>query len=456
MARDALQSVRLIEVLSGKPIRLAILLRDSMFHFHPRMLSSGLLLALLANCGVAPVNGSETLATGDDTQNFYVAPQEVGDGRGVSQTTAANFRNMDFWSPVRRAVEKSPVVVNFLGGKYIVSSDAKRAMPTLALSDLGHKDHPLTLQGMNKEAVVFTRHPDDSREGKKGPGFLQITRSQNLLIRNLHFTGKHPIGYATHFGGNKNILIEGCSWIDLPGVYYGATGTADASTDHVTFRNCVFKRVGSGGHAHMAYNAYDPKHIRFVDCYFEDCAGDYVRFRDGTDFGVVVGCTFKSTGSYRNVNMPFIAVPLFNDDDPSKHKRSPNYEFFGTHFLISDNTFLYANDSPEGVRAALLFHHSGFDPPDRNHLLTSEQARLLEKGTVAGKKAFMLKHFGIDADNVHFFNNRFIGVDLKVAYRSAAAYGAKSKGWSGTIDITDTVNSSEVAETAESAVTFFD
>ena len=59
----------------------------------------------------------------------------------------------------------------------------------------------------------------------------------------------------------------------------------------------------------MAYNAYDPKHIRFVDCHFEDCAGDYVRFRDGTDFGVVVGCTFKSTGNYRNVNMPFISKP---------------------------------------------------------------------------------------------------------------------------------------------------
>jgi hypothetical protein len=109
---------------------------------------------------------------------------------------------------------------------------------------------------MNKEAVVFTRHPDDSREGKKGPGFFQITRSRNLLIRNLHFTGRHPIGYATHFGGNKNILMEGCSWIGLPSVYYGATGTAGASSDHVNFRNCVFKRVGSGGHAQMAYNAY--------------------------------------------------------------------------------------------------------------------------------------------------------------------------------------------------------
>jgi hypothetical protein len=329
-------------------------------------------------------------------------------------------------------------------------------MPTLSLADLGHKDHPLILQGISRRGVAFTRHPDDSMEGKKGPGFLQIARSQNLIIRNLHFSGKHPIGYATHFGGNEDILLEGCSWIDLPGVYYGATGTAYASTDHVTFRDCVFKRIGSGGHAHMAYNAYDPKHIRFVDCYFEDCAGDYVRFRDGTDFGVVVGCTFKSTGRYRNVNMPFVTVPLFNDDDPSEQKESPNYEFFGTRFLIFNNTFIYANDNPKGVRVALLFHHSGFDPPGRSHLLTPERAQILEEGTVAEKKALMLQNFGIDTNTVHFFNNRFVGVDLQVAYRSGAAYGAKSKGWNGIIDISDTINSSKVADSVEEALTFFD
>ena len=68
----------------------------------------------------------------------------------------------------------------------------------------------------------------------------------------------------------------------------------------------------------------------------------------------------------------------------------------------------------------------------------------------------MLDRFGIDANKVHFFNNRFVGVDLKVAYRSAAAFGAKSRGWSGTVDITDTVNDDEVVQTAEDALTFYD
>jgi hypothetical protein len=413
-----------------------------------RTLGLSLLLAVLVS--------SNTTSAADVAQSFYVAPEKAGDGSGESQATAAYFRDMDFWLSVQQAVQKGPVTVSFLGGEYVVSSDPKKAMPTLALADLGHKDHLLTLQGLDQEDVIFTRHPDDSKKGRTGPGLFKITRSENLVVRNFEFTAEHPIGYATHFGGNKNVVVEKCRWIDLPGVYYGATGTAGDSTDHVTFRDCVFQRVGSGGHAHMAYNAYDPKHIRFIRCHFEDCAGDYVRFRDGTDFGVVVGCTFKSTGTYRNVNMPFITVPLFNDDDPSKHKKSPNYEFFGTHFLIFDNTFHYANENPKGSRVALRFHHSGFDPPGRNHLLTTEQVRLFETGTAAEKKAFMRDNFGIDTEHVYFFDNRFIGVEPIVEYRSAAAYGAKSKGWSGSVDITDTINRDEVARTAEQALRFFE
>ncbi len=417
-----------------------------MFPSHPRIF--GLLLAFLAACNTASADCAE--------QIFYVAPQEAGDGGGGSQADAAYFRNGDFWATVRQAVQERPVVVSFVGGTYVVSSDKKKAMPTLTLADLGHEDHLLTLQGIDEDGVIFTRHGDDSTEGEKGPGFLTITRSQNLIVRNLHFTAKQPIGYATHFGGNQNVSVEGCTWIDLPGVYYGATGTSGVSTDHVTFRNCTFKRVGSGGHAHMAYNAYDPKHIRFVGCHFEDCAGDYVRFRDGTNFGVVTGCTFKSTGNYRNVNMPFITVPLFNDDDPAQQKKSPNYEYFGTHFLIFNNTFDYANDDPKGTRVALRFHHSGFDPPGRHHLLTPEQAHLLEEGTPAEKKAFMLENFGIDSDHVHFFGNRFIGVDPRVEYRSAAAYGAKSKGWSGAVDVSDAINGREVVGTVEAGLGWFE
>jgi hypothetical protein len=207
----------------------------------------------------------------------------------------------------------------------------------------------------------------------------------------------------------------------------------------------------------MSYNATGPNHIRFIDCQFEDCAGDYIRYRAGADFGVVVGCTFKSTGEYNGVNMPFISIPMANDDDPIEKGSSGGYEYFGTHFLITNNTFSYANDKAEGSRIALLFHHSGFDPPDRKHLLTSEEGELLANGSVAEKRALMLRNLGIDCNSVHFFNNRFEGTLTRVAYRSYAAYGAKSKGWSKKIaDITDTVNDSTVVEGSEKALTFFE
>jgi hypothetical protein len=401
------------------------------------------------------LSASRTLGAQNLEQSMYAAPEATGNGSGASVATPANFRDLDFWSRVQQSLRHGPVTVNFLAGAYLVSSDKEKHMPQLQLSNMGHETNRLTIQGIAEEGVVFTRHPDDSMEGQKGPGLFSLSGCRNVLVRNLHFTAKQPIGYATHFG-SRNLVIEGCSWIDLPGVYYGASGTSGADTDHVTFRNCVFKRVGSGGHAHMVYNAYDPKHIRFVGCHFEDCAGDYVRFRDGTDFGVVTGCTFKSTGTYLGGNLPFITVPLFNDDDPSKNPRNPNYEYFGTHFLIFGNTFFYPEDSDKGTRAAFLFHHSGFDPPGRNHLLTPEEAATLANGTTAQRKALMLSNLGIDTNAVHYYSNEFVNVQHVAAYRAAASYGAKSRGWGGTIDVADLLNPEPVANGTEEALAFFE
>ena len=61
----------------------------------------------------------------------------------------------------------------------------------------------------------------------------------------------------------------------------------------------------------------------------------------------------------------------------------------------------------------------------------------------------------IEANHIHFFNNRLIGVDKKVAYRSYAAYGAKSKGWKGVADITNLVNDGPVPVDATKALRVF-
>ena len=389
-------------------------------------------------------------------QDFFVAPQAVGEGTGAAAETAANFRDPTLWAQVNPALQRGPVTVTFLAGQYLVSSDPARAMPPLTLTGLGHDTHRFVLQGVRGGDVVFTRHPADRRAGDKGPGFLFLSGCHNAVVRQLTFTAPHvPIGYATNFGKCRNILIEDCHWHDLQGVYYGATGTTDATTDHITYRRCRFERVGSGGHAHMAYNAYDPRHLRYVDCLFEDCAGDYVRFRDNTDYGVVTGCTFRSTGTYRNTHAPFIAIPLFNDDNPARNPAHPNYEYFGTHFLICHNTFLYATAAKPEARIAVLFHQSGFSPPGRHYLLTPAEGRVLRTGTTGEKKALLRETVGIDPGTVHVFGNTHTHVALRGAYRCAAQYGAKSLGGDGLYDIGETFNAAPVVDSAAAALEFF-
>ena len=372
----------------------------------------------------------------------------------VSQSTPADFRSVQFWSHVREIVQQRPVTVNFLDAAYTVSSGDKKGMPTLFLANLGHPEHPLTIQGVSKSGVVFQRLPTDSGEGDTGPAFLVISQSQNLVLRNLHFTAERPITYATSFANVQQMCIEGCSWTDLPRVKLVTTGTSESSTDHVTYANCVFKRVGTEGGAHMSYNAYGPKHVNFINCHFEDCSGDYVRYRAVRRFRSSPGLYFQVHRKMARVNMPFITVPQANDDDPLKKGSAGGYEYFGSHFLVANNTFEYANEAVSGERIALLFHHSGFDPPGRNHLLTAAEGQLLTNGSVSARQGLMLRNFGIDTNHIHFFNNRCIGTDKKVAYRSYAAYGAKSKGWKGVADITDLVNDGPVPVDATKALAF--
>jgi len=391
-------------------------------------------------------------------QMRYVAPEARGDASGSAPEHAADFRNMTFWGGINALLEAGSVQVVFLNGRYVVSADKDKNMPSLTLRNIGHDAHLLALHGETPGEVVFTRHADDpdySRENNKGPGFLAVQAGRNIVVRNLTFTAPNkPIGYATNFRG-RNIVIENCHWHDLDGVYYGASGASGAETDTVTFVRCRFERVGSGGHAHMVYNAYDPRHIRFVDCHFEDCAGDYIRFRDNTEYGVVTGCTFRSTGKYTNVHMPFIAMPLFNDDDPAKSPAKPNYEYFGTHFLIFNNRFIYDTEDKPDTRIAIVFHHSGYDPPDRRHLLDAQEAAVLKTGAPDARKAILKQNLGVDTDTVHVYDNEYGNVQHKGVYRARAQYGAVSRGGDGMYDIFDLFNTQAVVKNVEDALMFF-
>ncbi len=416
------------------------------------------------------VSGGISLASASQVQEFYVAPELKGNGKGGDTENAAYFGNQQFWARVQSSLVKGPVTVNFLPGEYIIGMEPKQGEPILGvipnifsvktrdplkLSNMGHNEHQLILQGMDEKGTVFMSDPDEPLQENKSFQLFNF-KGKNTIIRNLHFTGAQYMGYVTRING-ENILVENCSWIDLPRTYYGATGTVYDTTQYVIYKDCVFIRVGLDSHAHMSYNAYGSKHIYFINCYFEDCSGDYVRYRDKCDYGIVYGCTFKSTGTYVGANRAFISVPLFNDDDPEKNNPKANYEYFGTNFLIANNTFIYPDDYSGGQRRVLQFLHHGFDPPGRNYLLTTDEFLFLLQGSVEEKRTFMKDRLGLNWETIHFFNNEFKGWnnDGAILYESRPKYGATSRGWEGYLFITETVNKERVVENVEEALNFW-
>ena len=368
---------------------------------------------------------------------LYIAPTQQGTGDGQTETDAAQYTNEAFWHNVQTMLNQHPVTVHFLPGDYIQSP--------LRLAKLGHPKNRLTLLGSDK--TVFKIHSTDPK--KPNTGFHIAAGCQNITVENLHFTGNGTVGYISHVRGSQNIHFKNCTWIDLPNIIYGATGTApskrstpetasETDTHHITYENCTFKRVGTKGGAHMIYNAYGPQHIYVINSHFEDCAGDYVRFRDLTDYCIVTGSTFTSTGTYppnNPIHRPFISMPLFSDVDPGD-------EWFGTHFFFAHNTFTYQGQQEmDGEKIPIKFYHKGFDPPQRRHLLTADEGTVLENGSPQDKKTLLKTNCAIDTDQIHVFENTYSGIAVRAVYGCEAAYGAQSKGWEKSADIFALFNS---------------
>ncbi|MCC6683199.1 MAG: right-handed parallel beta-helix repeat-containing protein [Phycisphaeraceae bacterium] len=381
---------------------------------------------------------------------LHVAPEAVGDGNGSTESNAAKFDDPALWKLAQQSLGSSPVEVVFADGKYLFA-------PTLLLEKMGSDEHRLTLRAATTGNVVIREDPSDTAE--RNP-LLHLKDCRNMTMRGLMITGDAHCGQGIFVDNSSAILIEQCRWIDFTGAYYSGVSVTGARAINVVLRDCEFNRLGQDSHAHMVYTAYEPSHVKLINCTFIDSAGDYVRFRDRSDFGVVYGCTFRSTGTYHNGHMPMIAVPLFNDDNPAANVERPRYEYFGTNFLIAGNTFIYENAEQTregwGARYALIFHHSGYDPPGRRHLLTPQEADLLEHGTVEQRKELMRRNLGIEIDSVRMFDNTYENVASQAVYRAYASYGAVDRGWSGIIDITDLLNSDPVVHSAQEAIDYFD
>jgi hypothetical protein len=358
-----------------------------------------------------------------------------------------DLRDPAFWKRVNAALRLGPCEVVLTEKTYV----ALAGQSAFRVEGVGDETNGLTIRAPAAGQATFSDDPADATRNV----LLEFRNCQNFTLRDLTFTTPQLVASALALQDTKHVVVERCRLVDLPQAYYSAMSVTGAKTDDVVVRGCTFNRVGQGAMTHMIYGAYGVQRLSVVECDFTDCAGEFVRFRDESDHGVVFGCTFTSTGNYRNANPAMISVPLFNDDNPASRPAHPNYEYFGTHFLFAHNHFKYGDAGSRKTRFAVSFSHSGFDPPGRSHLLTKEQAATLAKGSREERLALMKDNCGIVLDEVHIFGNRFEGVDKKLVFQTHPAYGAKSRGFAGVIDLSDLVNETPAVQTVDEALSYY-
>ena len=361
----------------------------------------------------------------------YVSYQATGSGNGDSQENAADFKNMAFWDEVNNDLVTQSVEVIFLPGDY-GRAYTDPGMQGLGLERIGNEQHMLTMTGGHD--VIFSVPEGYATTSN----LIYFHGCQNIHFRDFNFTGNGGINYVlairtpSGWPASQNILIENCSWVDMRGIVYGATGCHYEGTTNITYKECTFKRIGVSSGSHMMYHAYGPTKIKVEECYFEDCMGDYVRFRDKTDFGIVNKSQFVRTSTFPNVS--FINIPCYNDVDPGD-------EFFGTNFSFTNNQF--DNQATEYTGSAILFRHRGYSPPGYNYLLTAEEGKIATSGSKEEKLALIKNNFGIDLQKVRVTENSYaVRITNQVSLYTATSYGSISLGWQGTIVLSDLVNKS--------------
>lgn len=348
----------------------------------------------------------------------------------VSPST--NF-NSTFWSNVQTALASGPVDVIFADGTYTRTA-------TLTLSNVGDDANLLTLKTASTPGgVVFNGNIAK---------LMNVNLCKNVKLQGLKFTGD-VTGYALTIVRSQDIAVEECIFTDLPAVGYGALGVHYETTNRVLVRNNTFARVGYDSHAHMIYGAYGIQRLSVVGNSFTDCSGSFVRFRGNlSGKGVVYDNDFTSTGTYlTGINPVFVEIPVFNDVNPGDER-------MGTEFMITKNTFTYATVGSQATRYAVVFHHTGYNPPDRNYLISAADAATLNSGTVTQKRNIMSTQLGLDGNEIHFGGNTNSNVQYNVLYRCWNGYGSTGP-WTGIASIGTAVNASGLATTETAAINYY-
>lgn len=391
-----------------------------------------LLIAIVFSC-------KKETAVAEKEQKIVAEPQKEAQAEStatvVNVTPSTEF-NAAFWSGIQTMLQTNHVDVVFADGTYNITS-------TITLSNIGNATKRLQLKANTVGAAVLT--------GSIAK-LMSLNNCQNILIHRLKFTGAVS-EYALVIQRSPNITVAYCRFENMPNLYYGAVGAHYATSNNIIIRQNQFSNIGVGSTAHMIYGAFGVKRLKILENTFTDCSGSFIRFRgDNSTHGVVYGNTFNSTGTYMvngtGVNPIFVEVPVFNDVNPGD-------ETFGTSFMVTKNNFNYATVGNQTTRFALAFHHSGFNPTGRTHLISTADAATLGSGTVTEKRAIMLGQLGLDGTKILYGGNNNVNLSTHVVYRCWEAYGATAP-WTGVVSISSAVSSTGLATTYEEALAFYD
>ena len=344
---------------------------------------------------------------------LFVAPEKTGSGSGQAAADAALWTAPEFWNTVAVTLKQEPVTVQFVPGVYNVRHNpASRKGTGLDITRPGHEKNLLTLQGAPDFTTIIQRDPKDPRDAGTAnfATLMQIRHPRNLRITGLRFAGKPPIGYGLQLREAQDVAIDHCRFVDMPGVCYSATGVSGSTSRNVTWEDCYFENIGTGGTAHMIYNGNGASNITIRNCTFINVPGDFIRFRNGGRNMLIENCTFFMPEVKTPIDYPFISMPLFNSRDP--HSTDPamarrQFEYFANHITIRNNTFTRKSAPKAGGRAVvLMFHNSNFSPPGVELLFNREDIAKFQAMPDAEAREWLYRRTGIDIASVTLENNR--------------------------------------------------
>ena len=358
----------------------------------------------------------------------YMSYQGFGNADGSSVENAADVTDSTAWSNIADSLDNSDSVkVVLIEGDYNLLDSSKK----IWISSMNSSQTAYLL--ITGENIYGTNLLIGDGSGSNGTNAFRIKECNNTIIQNIHFTNysDDDNGYFSNalqiYGGgtSKNITIQGCSFIDLTNILYGAVAMTEGS--YFTIKNCEFIRIGTNYLSHCIYAQKDLCGSIVTNNYFEDCSGEYVRFRNRCSNTTIMENEFVSTGEWYRIHSPFVE-PFATANDVY-----PGDESFGDFGIcyISNNIFEYLGETEFGAWPVYIVH-MGYDPDGESYLLNSSDKTDLTSGDATIVADSIYSHYGIKfGSNLILSNNIYSNEHAKVYLKSKAAFEATSLGGCG-------------------------